>query len=102
MRHDWNKKHHERTKTLSEHRNELGEFIGTGQYGVVASAIDLKKNDKIAVKHIIRVMESYPMATRIIRAHKFLSLLRDHENVLKIKFILVYRDCERIIDTFVI
>lgn len=89
--------------TLLARRYALDQVIGEGAYGVVASATDVQNNnEKVAVKRIRRVLETYPMATRILRELKFLRLLRGHDNIIEIKDILVPSDRERFNDTFVV
>lgn len=80
----------------------LNQVIGEGAYGVVASANDVVSGDEVAVKRIKHVLNTYPMATRILRELKFLRLLRGHPNVIEIKDILVPADRDRFNDTFVV
>jgi len=68
----------------------------------VASATDTTTGEKVAVKRIRRVLDTYPMATRILRELKFLRLLKGHENVIEVKDILVPSDCDKFNDTFVV
>eukprot|EP00177_Eucheuma_denticulatum_P004765 GFKZ01008660.1.p1 GENE.GFKZ01008660.1~~GFKZ01008660.1.p1 ORF type:complete len:499 (-),score=72.75 GFKZ01008660.1:1502-2890(-) len=89
-------------KPLLANRYCLDQVIGEGAYGVVASAQDVVTGDKVAVKRIRRVLDTYPMATRILRELKFLRLLRGHNNVIEIKDILVPSDRDRFNDTFVV
>ncbi|PXF47236.1 Mitogen-activated protein kinase 16 [Gracilariopsis chorda] len=91
---------HERP--LLANRYRLTQVIGEGAYGVVASAEDVVNEQQVAVKRIKRVLETYPMATRILRELKFLRLLRGHPNVIEIKDILVPSDRDRFNDTFVV
>lgn len=89
-------------RTLLANRYCLNQVIGEGAYGVVASAQDVVTGDEVAVKRIKRVLDTYPMATRILRELKFLRLLRGHNNVIEIKDILVPSDRDRFNDTFVV
>lgn len=89
-------------KPLLANRYCLNQVIGEGAYGVVASAQDVVTGDEVAVKRIKRVLDTYPMATRILRELKFLRLLRGHNNVIEVKDILVPSDRDRFNDTFVV
>lgn len=89
-------------KPLLANRYCLSQVIGEGAYGVVASAQDVVTGDVVAVKRIKRVLDTYPMATRILRELKFLRLLRGHSNVIEVKDILVPSDRDRFNDTFVV
>lgn len=89
-------------RPLLADRYSLNQVIGEGAYGVVASATDVTTGEAVAVKRIKRVLDTYPMATRILRELKFLRLLRGHENVIEIKDILVPADRDRFNDTFVV
>lgn len=89
-------------KPLLANRYCLNQVIGEGAYGVVASAHDVVTGEEVAVKRIKRVLNTYPMATRILRELKFLRLLRGHKNVIEVKDILVPSDRDRFNDTFVV
>lgn len=89
-------------RPLLANRYRLNQVIGEGAYGVVASAQDTHSGNEVAVKRIQRVLDTYPMATRILRELKFLRLLRGHDNVIEIKDILVPSDRDRFNDTFVV
>lgn len=89
-------------RPLLANRYRLTQVIGEGAYGVVASAKDVLTGVEVAVKRIQRVLDTYPMATRILRELKFLRLLRGHDNVIDIKDILVPSDRDRFNDTFVV
>lgn len=89
-------------RPLLANRYRLNQVIGEGAYGVVASAQDVVTGHQVAVKRIKRVLDTYPMATRILRELKFLRLLRGHDNVIEVKDILVPSDRDRFNDTFVV
>lgn len=89
-------------RPLLARRYALDQVIGEGAYGVVASAMDVQTNQRVAVKRIRRVLDTYPMATRILRELKFLRLLKGHENVIEVKDILVPCDRDKFNDTFVV
>lgn len=78
------------------------EVIGEGAYGTVVRARDTITGGPVAVKRIKRVLDTYPMATRILRELKFLRLLRGHDNIITIKEILIPSDRDRFHDTFVV
>lgn len=52
------------------------EIIGKGSYGVVASALDLQTQQKVAIKKIINVFDHVSDSTRILREIKLLRLLK--------------------------
>eukprot|EP00188_Purpureofilum_apyrenoidigerum_P002951 Plantae.Rhodophyta-Purpureofilum_apyrenoidigerum.ctg29959.p1 GENE.Plantae.Rhodophyta-Purpureofilum_apyrenoidigerum.ctg29959~~Plantae.Rhodophyta-Purpureofilum_apyrenoidigerum.ctg29959.p1 ORF type:complete len:167 (+),score=33.47 Plantae.Rhodophyta-Purpureofilum_apyrenoidigerum.ctg29959:48-548(+) len=87
---------------LQGNRYKLISLIGEGAYGVVCQAEDQSNNQRVAVKRIMRCLESYPMAVRILRELKFLRLLGQHENIIKILDVLVPGDRDRFNDTFVV
>lgn len=92
----------EASRPLLANRYSLNQVIGEGAYGVVASANDVATGKSVAVKRIRRVLDTYPMATRILRELKFLRLLSGHENIIEVKDILVPSDRDRFNDTFVV
>lgn len=69
-------------------RYEIQEVIGKGSYGVVASAIDTRTGEKVAIKKINDVFEHVSDATRILREIKLLRLLH-HPDVVEIKHIML-------------
>jgi len=73
-----------------------------GAYGVVAAAFDSVKGDKVAVKRIRSVLETYPMAVRILREVKFNRLLRGHENLVQLRDLLLPSDVRTFQDTFLV
>jgi len=73
-----------------------------GSYGIVYEADDLETGEKVAVKRIQRVFSSFPQAIRVLRELKFLRLLREHENIITVKTILVPGDRDRFDDVFVV
>lgn len=89
-------------RPLLANRYSLEQVIGEGAYGVVASAKDVATGKSVAVKRIRRVLDTYPMATRILRELKFLRLLSGHENIIEVKDILVPSDRDKFNDTFVV
>ncbi|KAK4719349.1 hypothetical protein R3W88_017687 [Solanum pinnatisectum] len=69
-------------------RYQIQEVIGKGSYGVVASAIDTKTGERVAIKKINDVFEHVSDATRILREIKILRLLR-HPDIVEIKHIML-------------
>ncbi|KAL5726720.1 mitogen-activated protein kinase [Ranunculus cassubicifolius] len=67
---------------------QIYEVIGKGSYGVVASAVDTKTGEKVAIKKINDVFEHVSDATRILREIKLLRLLR-HPDVVEIRHIML-------------
>ncbi|KAI0559617.1 Mitogen-activated protein kinase 14-1 MPK14-1 [Gracilaria domingensis] len=87
---------------LLEHKYKLEQVIGEGSYGIVCSAVNTETGEKVAVKRIMRVFEEAPEATRTLRELKFLRLLKDHENIITIKDVLLPSDRDRFDDVFVV
>ncbi|KAK4375520.1 hypothetical protein RND71_006197 [Anisodus tanguticus] len=69
-------------------RYQIQEVIGKGSYGVVASAVDTKTGERVAIKKINDVFEHVSDATRILREIKLLRLLR-HPDIVEIKHIML-------------
>jgi len=80
----------------------LRSVLGQGAYGVVCAADHSVTGERVAIKRIRSVMNSPAMATRILRELKFLRLLREHENIIKIRDVLVPGERELFNDTFVV
>lgn len=87
---------------LREHQYRLEQVIGEGSYGVVCSAVNTVSGERVAVKRIMRVFEEAPEALRTLRELKFLRLLKDHENIITIKDVLLPSDRDRFDDVFVV
>lgn len=87
---------------LREHQYRLEQVIGEGSYGVVCSAVNTVTGEKVAVKRIMRVFEEAPEALRTLRELKFLRLLKNHENIITIKDVLLPSDRDRFDDIFVV
>jgi serine/threonine protein kinase len=68
----------------------LLEIIGKGSYGLVASAIDLQTQQRVAIKKIINVFDHVSDSTRILREIKLLRLLK-HPGVLYDSLCLQYQ-----------
>lgn len=87
---------------LIQHRYRLEEVIGEGSYGVVCSAVNAETGERVAVKRIMRVFEEIPEAMRTLRELKFLRLLKNHENIITIKDVLLPSDRDHFDDVFVV
>lgn len=87
---------------LREHQYRLEQVIGEGSYGVVCSAVNTVTGERVAVKRIMRVFEEAPEATRTLRELKFLRLLKEHENIITIKDVLLPSDRDRFDDVFLV
>jgi serine/threonine protein kinase len=64
-----------------ENRYEIREVIGSGAYGVVCSALDLKTNQLVAIKKIENVFDHRSLAKRTLRELKLVRSF-EHENIL--------------------
>lgn len=87
---------------LAQNRYRVSNVIGEGAYGIVCSAIDLSNGQKVAVKRILKCLDTHPMATRILRELKFLRLLSKHENIIQVKDVLLPSHLDKFNDTFVV
>ncbi|CAN8072572.1 unnamed protein product [Agarophyton chilense] len=87
---------------LLEHKYKLEQVIGEGSYGIVCSAVNTETGEKVAVKRIMRVFEEAPEAKRTLRELKFLRLLKNHDNIISIKDVLLPSDRDRFDDVFVV
>lgn len=87
---------------LLEHKYRLEQVIGEGSYGVVCSAVNLETGEKVAVKRIMKVFEEAPEALRTLRELKFLRLLKNHENIITVKDVLLPSNRDRFDDVFVV
>lgn len=83
-------------------RYRVEKVIGEGAYGVVVAAMDMRTNQRVAVKRIKRVLDSAAMATRILRELKFLRHLSKHENVIAVLDVLIPGERDRFNDVFVV
>lgn len=76
---------------LSKSDYKAIENIGTGAYGVVCSAVQVKTGKKFAIKKIPNAFEEIITAKRTFRELKILRHF-DHENVIRIHEILMPRE----------
>lgn len=86
---------------LARNRYKVTNLIGEGAYGIVCAAVDTANGKKVAVKRILKCLDTHPMATRILRELKFLRLLR-HENIIQVKDVLLPGELHKFNDTFVV
>lgn len=70
-----------------EARYSINESVGTGAYGVVCSASDLKTGALVAVKQIQAVLEHRSLAKRTLRELKLLRMF-SHENVMALERVM--------------
>jgi serine/threonine protein kinase len=78
----------------------LLEIIGKGSYGLVASAIDLQTQQRVAIKKIINVFDHVSDSTRILREIKLLRLLK-HPGLLSTSFCLhCQQTCQTCLSAF--
>eukprot|EP00179_Madagascaria_erythrocladioides_P007498 CAMPEP_0198323438 /NCGR_PEP_ID=MMETSP1450-20131203/11680_1 /TAXON_ID=753684 ORGANISM="Madagascaria erythrocladiodes, Strain CCMP3234" /NCGR_SAMPLE_ID=MMETSP1450 /ASSEMBLY_ACC=CAM_ASM_001115 /LENGTH=471 /DNA_ID=CAMNT_0044027141 /DNA_START=112 /DNA_END=1527 /DNA_ORIENTATION=+ len=81
--------------SINPTRYRILSVMGEGAFGVVCKAVDGvaeqagQRDCHVAIKRIRKVMDTPPMATRVLREMKFLRLLGGHENIVGIKDILV-------------
>lgn len=87
---------------LASNRYRVLNVIGEGAYGVVSSAENIVTHERVAVKRILKCLDTHPMATRVLRELKFLRLLSRHENIIQIKDVLLPGDIDKFNDTFVV
>lgn len=87
---------------LATNRYKVTNLIGEGAYGIVCAAVDASTGKKVAVKRILKCLDTHPMATRILRELKFLRLLSKHENIIQVKDVLLPGQLDKFNDTFVV
>lgn len=87
---------------LAANRYRVSRLIGEGAYGIVCSAEDTTNQQKVAVKRILKCLETGPMATRVLRELKFLRMLSHHENIIQVKDVLLPGELDRFNDTFIV
>jgi len=61
------------TPFVVDEKYEIIKQIGSGAYGVVASALDRQRNKKVAIKKVINAFDDLIDAKRIVREIKLLS-----------------------------
>jgi mitogen-activated protein kinase 1/3 len=61
------------TPFIVDEKYEVLKQIGSGAYGVVASALDRQRNKKVAIKKVLNAFDDLIDAKRIVREIKLLS-----------------------------
>ncbi|KAF0980947.1 hypothetical protein FDP41_012735 [Naegleria fowleri] len=93
------------TFEIPEHYKLL-QIIGRGSYGVVASAIDTRNNERVAIKKISNVFQkNKDYQKRIVRELKILkhySSIQGHENIIQLKDLVVPRSENELRDLYII
>ena len=88
--------------TIDKRYSNLKE-IGSGAYGVVAKAVDLRTGRKVAIKKVKHVFCNVEDATRILRELKLLSHFNNHENVVQLLDIMAFPpNTERFQDIYIV
>jgi len=72
-----------------EKRYEVEEIVGQGAYGIVCSALDLKRNKKCAIKKISHIFDHRSLLKRTLREMKLLRCFH-HENVLGLSVVTLF------------
>lgn len=90
------------SSSVNAARYRVDKVIGQGAYGVVVAATDTLTGERVAVKRIMRVLDSSGMATRILRELKFLRFLHRHENIVSVRDVLIPGQRDRFNDVFVV
>ncbi len=90
------------SSSVNAYRYRVNKVIGQGAYGVVVAATDTLTGEQVAVKRIMRVLDSPGMATRILRELKFLRFLNAHENIVTVRDVLLPGERDRFNDVFVV
>ncbi|KAK7291375.1 hypothetical protein RIF29_06458 [Crotalaria pallida] len=89
------------TEYVEANQYEIQEVVGKGSYGVVASAIDTRTGEKVAIKKINDVFEHVSDATRILREVKLLWLLK-HPDIVEIKHLMLPPSRREFKDVYVV
>ena len=86
---------------LLDERYQVLDTLGSGAYGVVVSAKDLKTGETIAIKKIEKAFEHSTYTKRTLRELKIMRLM-DHENIIRIKSIQLPRSREEFDEIYAI
>lgn len=85
---------------------KVEKIIGRGSYGVVASALDMRTNEKVAIKKISNLFQkNKDYQKRIVRELKILkhyNSVHGHENIVQLKDLVVPRSENELKDLFII
>lgn len=87
---------------LQDNNYDIQQVIGEGSYGIVVSAVERQSRVEVAVKRITNVFDDIPEAIRTLRELKFLRLLKNHENIITIRNVLLPADSRTFDDVFVV
>lgn len=87
---------------LQDNNYDIQQVIGEGSYGIVVSAVERGTQAEVAVKRITNVFDDIPEAVRTLRELKFLRLLKNHENIITIRNVLLPADTRTFNDVFVV
>lgn len=68
---------------MIDERYEVIKQVGSGAYGVVASALNKQTNKKVAIKKVINAFDDLIDAKRIVREIKMLKFFK-HENIVNL------------------
>ncbi|CAN0375877.1 unnamed protein product, partial [Laminaria digitata] len=80
---------------------EMNKTIGSGGYGVVVSAVDKKKDTKVAVKKVVSAFDDMLVAKRMIREIRLLRQF-DHDNIIRIVDMLPPPSVEKFKDVYMV
>eukprot|EP00752_Nemacystus_decipiens_P009610 g8587.t1 len=80
---------------------EMNKTIGSGGYGVVVSALDKKKDTKVAVKKVVSAFDDMLVAKRMIREIRLLRQF-DHDNIIRIVDMLPPPSVEKFKDVYMV
>lgn len=75
--------------------------IGSGGYGVVVSAVDVKKETKVAVKKVVSAFDDMLVAKRMIREIRLLRQF-DHDNIIRIVDMLPPPSVDKFKDVYMV
>eukprot|EP00053_Salpingoeca_punica_P015493 m.143016 g.143016 ORF g.143016 m.143016 type:complete len:376 (+) comp16729_c1_seq1:255-1382(+) len=76
------------------------KFIGEGAYGVVASALDVVANERVAIKRV-SPFEHHTFCQRTLREIKILTRFK-HENIVEIRNLITARTIEEMKDVYLV
>ncbi len=74
-----------------ENRYKIVDYLGSGAYGVVCAVHDSVENNVVAIKKCKKIFQSRTLAKRTLREVRLLRLF-NHDNIVKLKSILVPHD----------
>ena len=86
---------------LIDKRYEIIEVLGMGAYGLVVSAMDKTKEEKVAIKRISNLFESIGDGKRILREIRLMRYLKS-EQILKISDMEVPRNYKNFNEIYII